>query len=166
MRVMAGTDDAESREPMLAQINAINARLTPLEDAFSYTLGDASRKTEIALLFGTLLAATGLVLLGIAMSRRMLRQNEAIESALRFSEERHHLAVVGSNDGLWDWNVQTGEMYVSPRTKDLVGYADHEIENSPEALLALVHPDDRQGALAAVRAHVRNGVPYDIEFRC
>src|SRR6185369_12313434 len=147
------------------RISEINSTLTPLEDAFSSTLGEASRDTEIALLGATLFAATCLALIGIAMSRRMLRQSEAIESAERFSEERLHLAVVGSNDGLWAWDLRSGEMYISPRIKDLLGYADTEIVNTPGNFLALIHPDDRDGALAAVRAHVRKDVPYDVEFR-
>ncbi len=152
-------------QPILARISEINAQLTPLEDAFSFTLGEASRATEIALFGATLAAAMCLALIGIAMSRRMLRQREAIESAERFSEERLHLAMVGSNDGLWNWDVRSGEMYISPRIKDLLGYADREIENTPGAFVELVHPDDRDGALAAVRAHVRKDVPYDVEFR-
>jgi diguanylate cyclase (GGDEF)-like protein/PAS domain S-box-containing protein len=153
-------------EVLLSRVNDINLRLTPLADAFSATLGEASRFVAIALLAATLLAAGGLVLLGIAMSRRLLRQNEAFESAVRFSEESLHLAVVSSDDGLWDWNIRTGEIYVSPRAKLLLGFTDDEVENSTAALHALVHPDDRKGAVAAVRSHVRSGVPYDVEFRC
>jgi diguanylate cyclase (GGDEF)-like protein/PAS domain S-box-containing protein len=152
-------------QSILARISEVNARLTPLEDAFSYTLGEASRDTEAALLGATLVAAACLALIAIAMSRRMLRQREAVESAERFSEERLHLAMVGSNDGLWEWDLRSGEMYISPRIKDLLGYADREIENTPGNFVALVHPDDRDGALAAVRAHVCKDVPYDVEFR-
>ena len=155
----------EQIQPVLARIGEINARLGPLEDAFSFTLGQASRDTELALLVATLAAATCLALIGIAMSRRLLRQRDANESAERFSGERLHLATVGSNDGLWEWDLRSGEMYISPRIKDLLGYADREIANTPGDFLALVHPDDRDGALAAVRAHVRKDVPYDVEFR-
>ena len=162
--VGAGADPVKIHS-ILARISDVNARLTPLEDAFSYTLGEASRDTEVALLAATLVAAACLALIGIGMSRRMLRQREAIDSAERFSGERLHLAMVGSNDGLWEWDLRSGEMYISPRIKDLLGYADREIENTPGDFLALVHPDDRDGALAAVRAHVRKDVPYDVEFR-
>jgi len=162
---LTGRGDPEEIQAILAQISEANAKLTPLEDAFSFTLGEASRRTETVLLAATLVAAACLALIGIAMSRRMLRQREAIESAERFSEERLHLAMVGSNDGLWEWDLRSGEMYISPRIKDLLGYADREIENTPGAFLGLVHPEDRDGALAAVRAHVRKDVPYDVEFR-
>jgi diguanylate cyclase (GGDEF)-like protein/PAS domain S-box-containing protein len=160
-----GTADAGQLRPVLTQIDEINARLTPLEDAFSYTLGQASREAQLALVIVTLTAAVSLVLLGIVLSRRMLRESEAFENALRFSEERFNLAVIGSNDGLWDWNVLTGEMYLSPRTKELAGYADHEVENTPAAFFALLHPDDRAAAVGAVRAHLRDDHAYDLEFR-
>jgi PAS domain S-box-containing protein len=74
--------------------------------------------------------------------------------------------VVGSNDGLWEWDVHSDEMYVSPRAKDLLGYTDREIENTPAAFVSLIHPDDREGMFAAIKAHVRKGIPYDVEFRC
>jgi diguanylate cyclase (GGDEF)-like protein/PAS domain S-box-containing protein len=162
--VSLGSDPA-THAAILARISEINATLTPLEDAFSFTLGEASRDTEVALIAATLFGAACLALIGIAMSRRLLRQSEALESAERFSEERFHLAMVGSNDGLWEWDLRSGAMYISPRIKDLLGYADREIENTPGAFVALVHPDDRDGTLSAVRAHVRKDVPYDVEFR-
>jgi hypothetical protein len=62
--------------------------LTPLEDAFSSTLGEASRDTEIALLGATLFAATCLALIGIAMSRRHAAPERGDRVAERFSEER------------------------------------------------------------------------------
>ncbi len=157
---------ADQLHPVLVRIDQVNATLTPLEDAFSYTLGKASRVAQLALVAVTTSAAISLVLLGIVLSRRMLRESDAFEDALRFSEERFTLAVIGSNDGLWDWNVLTNEMYFSPRTKELVGYADHEIQNTPGAFHALLHPDDRDGAIAAIRAHLRRDRPYDLEFRC
>jgi diguanylate cyclase (GGDEF)-like protein/PAS domain S-box-containing protein len=163
--VATGHGDEESLRPVLEEIRRINGDLTPLEDTFSFTLGEASRWVRAVLLITTITAATFLVLLGVILSRRMLRESEEFENALRFSEERFNLAVIGSNDGLWDWDVLTGDIYFSPRSKELAGYADHEIENRPEAFFALLHPDDLEPALAAVRAHIRDDCPYDVEFR-
>jgi diguanylate cyclase (GGDEF)-like protein/PAS domain S-box-containing protein len=160
-----GVDPAQLR-PVRERIDEINDILTPLEDAFSYTLGQASRAAQLLLVVVTLAAAISLVLLGVILSRRMLRESEAFENALQLSEERFALAVIGSNDGLWDWNVADGEMYLSPRTKELAGYADDEIPNTPGAFLDLLHPDDRLRAVEAIRAHLRDDRAYDVEFRC
>jgi diguanylate cyclase (GGDEF)-like protein/PAS domain S-box-containing protein len=163
--VASGHADDDALRPILENIRRINANLTPLEDAFSFTLGEASRWTQAVLATTTLIVTTVMLVIGIVLSRRMLRQSEAFENALRFSEERFNLAVIGSNDGLWDWDVLTGDIYFSPRTKELAGYADHEVANTPEAFLELLHPDDRESVLAAARAHIRENHPYDVEFR-
>ena len=163
--VAAGRADEESLPPILEEIRRINGDLTPLEDAFSFTLGQASRWTQVVLLSATLIAAAFLVVLGIILSHRMLRKSEEIEYTLQFNAERFNLAVIGSNDGLWDWDVLTNDIYFSPRSKELAGYADHEIENKPEAFFALLHPDDLEPAVAAMKAHIHDNCPYDVEFR-
>jgi len=163
--VAAGRTDEESLRSILEEIRRINGDLTPLEDAFSFTLGDASRRTQVVLLSATSIAAVLLVLLGVMLSRRMMLESEEFEYALRFSAERFNLAVIGSNDGLWDWDVLTNEIYFSPRSKELAGYADHEIENKPEAFFALLHPDDVESTRAVMKAHIHDNCPYDVEFR-
>jgi diguanylate cyclase (GGDEF)-like protein/PAS domain S-box-containing protein len=163
--VAGGHADEERLRPLLEEIRQINGKLTPLEDNFSFTLGEASRWMRLVLLSGTSIVAAFLVVIGVVLSRRMLRESEEFENALRFSEERFNLAVIGSNDGLWDWDVLTGDIYFSARSKELAGYADSEIENTPEAFFALLHPDDLEPALAAAKAHIRDDCPYDVEFR-
>ena len=165
-QVQSGIRDAALLQATVDEINAIDARLTPLEDAFSATLGEASRKTQWLLEGVTLVAATLLVLLGIFLSRRLLLRSTALEDALRISDERFNLAVSGSNDGLWDWHVLTGEFYFSPRCHELVGYSDAEMGNTAMGFISLLHPDDRDPNRAATVAHLRYNAPFDVEFRC
>ncbi|MEM6640475.1 MAG: chemotaxis protein CheB [Pseudomonadota bacterium] len=69
--------------------------------------------------------------------------------------------------GYWDWDVEAGTEYLSPRFKSMFGYAEHEMENTPEAWQEIIHPDDLPGTLEMFEAHVesRGEIPYDREVR-
>lgn len=87
------------------------------------------------------------------------------ELALRESEERLRLAFEGAQEGLWDWNLDTNAVVYSPRWKQMLGYADDEIEPHVSAWERLVHPDDRARADEA-NVKVGHGQPtYEAEFR-
>jgi PAS domain S-box-containing protein len=88
------------------------------------------------------------------------------ETALRKSEERFAFAMQGANDGIWDWNLETDEVYYSPRWKNMLGYADDELESRLSAWERLVVPQDLERALEAVRAYLEGRTGrYEIEFR-
>ncbi|MDW3225185.1 MAG: ATP-binding protein [Paracoccaceae bacterium] len=64
--------------------------------------------------------------------------------SLRISEERFSLAMQGANDGLWDRNLENGEIYFSPRWLEMLGYDAEAPPPDLETILSLVHPDDRE----------------------
>lgn len=66
---------------------------------------------------------------------------------LNTGRERLSLAMREANDGLWDWNLDTNEVYYSPRWKSMLGYGDHEIEHSFNTWEKLVHPEDKNKVL-------------------
>jgi diguanylate cyclase (GGDEF)-like protein/PAS domain S-box-containing protein len=164
-RISAGDIDPDRLYAILERIYAVDARLTPEEDAFSSSLGEATRKTKLLLVIATVALAVTLVPLGILFSRRMLKHSEAFENALKRSEERFNLAVTGSNDGIWDWNVRTNETYYSSRFNELLGYPAGHLESTSFAFVSRLHPEDRKGTVAAVKAHLLQDRPYDVEFR-
>lgn len=84
---------------------------------------------------------------------------------LRVSEERFHLAAMGSQDGLWDWQVHQDAEWWSPRWYELLGYGDREIEASFSNFKSLLNPDDVGRMEEAVRAHFEEDVPFDMEYR-
>ena len=163
--VTAGLHTPETLRPIIKRIFEINARLTPLEDAFTKKLGDAARATQFLLLIANLAAVGTLVPVGIFLSQRMLRRGEEAEEALQLSQERFNLAVTGSNDGLWDWNILTGGVYYSPRFKQLLGLSESELEGSFSALIARLHPDDKSATEKAFEEHLQRSVPFDVEMR-
>jgi PAS domain S-box-containing protein len=93
-------------------------------------------------------------------------QRRRAEEDLLRSQERFELAVRGSQDGLWDWDLRTGDVYFSPRWKSILGYEDHEIAHRVEEWEQRLHPDERERVLAANLAHAEGLTPqYEYEYR-
>ena len=95
----------------------------------------------------------------LARIRTQLARKRA-ETALQRSEERYALAMRGAKDGLWDWNVCTNELYVSPRWKAMLGFAEGELINKPDQWFGLVHPEDRARLQADIAAHCQGLTPH------
>ena len=85
--------------------------------------------------------------------RAQIRLTQTLES-LRDRDERLNLIINGTNDGVWDWNLVTDEIYFSPRWKEMVGYADDELPNHLDTWRKRVHPDDVQIAMQAIQDHL------------
>jgi diguanylate cyclase (GGDEF)-like protein/PAS domain S-box-containing protein len=88
--------------------------------------------------------------------------------ALRESEERYALAAQGSNDGLWDWNLVTNEVYFSERWKSTIGLSESEKENFKyiHQWLQRIHPEDIERFKAKLRDHLKGVNPYfESEYR-
>lgn len=66
--------------------------------------------------------------------------------ALNISEQRYELAVEGSNDGIWDWVVNSDEYFFSVKYKGEFGYTDDDLKNTLEDWRSLFHPDDKKEA--------------------
>jgi diguanylate cyclase (GGDEF)-like protein/PAS domain S-box-containing protein len=84
------------------------------------------------------------------------------QKALRDSEERYALAVLGAKDGLWDWDLSTGEIFLADRWKAMLGYERGEIGSRREDWFARVHPDDRPALEKAIEAHL-SGMTAQLE---
>ncbi len=88
------------------------------------------------------------------------------EAALRESEERFRLAMEATSDGLWDWDVPSGEVYYSPGYFRMLGYEPGEWPATADTFFELIHPDDRQRAMVVNDACIRNESPsVHIEVR-
>jgi diguanylate cyclase (GGDEF)-like protein/PAS domain S-box-containing protein len=68
---------------------------------------------------------------------------KAAEWALQQSEERYALAVSEGQVGVWDWDIHSGEIYLSPSLKGLLGYTDGEITNHIDDWFTYVYPEDQ-----------------------
>jgi PAS domain S-box-containing protein len=80
--------------------------------------------------------------------------------------ERLLLVVQETNVGLWDWNLVTNEVYLSPRWKEMLGFTDAEIPNSYDAWRERVHPEDLPAVLDTLQRHLDGHIPfYQAEYR-
>ncbi|PMB48168.1 histidine kinase [Fischerella thermalis CCMEE 5330] len=91
---------------------------------------------------------------------------QTAEEALKESEQRWQLAVQGSNDGIWDWNVKTNEVFFSTRWKEMLGYEEQEISNHLDEWSSRVHPDDLGWVRRVIQDHFDKKTPFYIsEYR-
>jgi diguanylate cyclase (GGDEF)-like protein/PAS domain S-box-containing protein len=74
---------------------------------------------------------------------------------LQISEERLRFSMEGAGDGLWDWNLKTNEVYFSKRWKEMLGFAENEIESNLDEWKNRVHPQDLERVYADITAHIQ-----------
>ncbi|MBP8901613.1 MAG: EAL domain-containing protein [Thiobacillaceae bacterium] len=82
------------------------------------------------------------------------RDLKTAQERLAASEERLDLALRGANDGIWDWDIDGGKVFFSPRWKSMLGHAESEVGDSVDEWERRVHPDDMAAASADLRAHL------------
>lgn len=87
-------------------------------------------------------------------------------AALRESEERYALAVAGANDGLWDWDLRSNRIYLSPRWKAMVGLETEEVSTETGEWFNRVHPDDVERLKSDLDDHLnQRTVTFENEHR-
>lgn len=88
------------------------------------------------------------------------------ENELALENERYSLLTDSINAGIWDWNIVTGEQWWSDKYYDLLGYKRGEITSTYNTFHnILLHPEDRQQAIDAMKEHLKNKIPFKIEVR-
>ncbi|MFO7031206.1 histidine kinase [Limnospira fusiformis CCALA 023] len=86
--------------------------------------------------------------------------------ALQSREEQLELALEGSALGLWDWNISTGEVYFDPQWQRMLGYDEHQIDNSFQSWKQLIHPHDQKRVVEALNDSVKGRRHvYKVEVR-
>ena len=102
----------------------------------------------------------------VARALRYAVERHRADAALRDSEERYALALAGARDGLFDWNLATGEVYYSPRWEAMLGFEPGEMGRDVECWIERVHEEDRGAFRAKLDAHLAgDSVHFEHEYR-
>ena len=171
--VFTGTVYATGEPRMLALHTIQPAHLhmdKPLVVAVGHDLGAIyaqwqERTLETVLLLGILMVSTsaGLWLLQ-SRQRRAWQAHQEGQTELNLQalalEERWQAVINATNQGIWDWDIQTNQVFFSSVWKSMLGYADDDIGNQFSEWSLRLHPDDREAAYASLQQHLAGKTPF------
>lgn len=90
------------------------------------------------------------------------RKGEELER----SREQYMLAVNGSQDGIWDWDIRNNRLFLSSKWKEMIGYAADELPDEFSTFEELLHPDDRERVMGEIDRYLKgSNKHYSLEFR-
>ncbi|MBD1925866.1 response regulator [Trichocoleus sp. FACHB-90] len=84
---------------------------------------------------------------------------------LQESEQRYRFVLEGSNDGIWDWDISRNQIYCNERCFEITGLSGDGFVSTYDAFCQLIHPEDRQGIIKIVTAHLDLERECNVEFR-
>jgi PAS domain S-box-containing protein len=102
---------------------------------------------------------------GVVVNARDVTERRLAEEAIRDQEERLRFALEAGRMGAWEWDVANGRVKWSPILQELNGLAPGTFEETPEAALSRVHPDDKERASTVVRDALDRGGEYELQYR-
>lgn len=94
-----------------------------------------------------------------------LKQREIMEKNLRENEDRYSITLDAVNDGLWDWNVVSGDAFFIPNYYKLLGYYPGEFPANYDSWRLLVHPEDIDYVEKELQESIKSGGGFEIELR-
>lgn len=144
----------------LTALMILLTRVYPDAPILSSVFGTQPSDSLLTLQIFVTALAVPFMLLAVIIDER--RRSEA---KIRSSAERHRIATSAGRVGAWDWNLVTGEIFLDPSLKAMLGYADFEIANDLAHWHEHVHRSDRERVAASIEAHLERGEPFEIEHR-
>jgi two-component system sensor histidine kinase UhpB len=114
--------------------------------------------------------ALQVLLIAIAVPLQLLaavvEEHRRAQTLIAESQQRYRMATQAGGVGVWDWDLESGRIYVDPTLIRALGYAEGEIPDTIGAWRACMHPEDAAGVWAAARNHLHGVTPlYEVEHR-
>jgi formate hydrogenlyase transcriptional activator len=107
-------------------------------------------------------AIVTLFILGLVIQRV---RHGRVQEASGKSEERYLLALERSTDGLWDWDVLSDTVLFSDRFREILGVSREEFPGTMASFRSRLHPEDADAIWAAIKRHLKEHVPFNVEYR-
>ena len=101
----------------------------------------------------------------LALLKKYESQSLRQQAVIAQSEERLSLALSAVSDGVWDWHVETGEVFFSASWCTMLGYEPEELKPAYETWVSLMHPEDKDRAEQTIQRHLASKEPFSMEFR-
>ncbi|MFL5808558.1 MAG: PAS domain-containing protein [Flavisolibacter sp.] len=99
-------------------------------------------------------------IVGLVICSRDITEQKKSEEALQEIEERWRFALEGAKQGVWDWNLETGDVFYSSSYKRLYGYKDDELKGRIDEWESMIHPEDKIKINSAIDEHTSSSDPY------
>ena len=99
------------------------------------------------------------------VSLRDISRRKHAENQMRESEKRYAITLDAVNDGIWDWQVQSGEKFFSKIYYAILGYADHGFSANYASWRSRVHPEDILPTEAILQRSIESGEAFNIDLR-
>lgn len=157
--------DNVGKARLITEILGINERLTPLQRAFSDTVGKANRIVHLLTGGSVLLLAVLLTVLGVVRSLKVQGRHARAEQELADSEQRYQLAVAGSRQGLWDLDVRSGHLFVSPEFEQVLDLAPGSFGQHRSDFLRRLHPEEGPSVIRYLNEQIDRGQSFESEIR-
>lgn len=148
------------------EIERFQQQVLPIVAKKGYWRGEATAKRRDGSRLTEELSITRMPCGDLICICRDISDRKRIEVAFQESQKRYMLAAAGGQVGVWDWNLDTNEIYIAPNLKNMLGYEDHEISNQMEIWSQLVHADDREAVRRAFEKHLAGETSlFEVEHR-
>ena len=83
-----------------------------------------------------------------------------IYNGLASQIERYNLAIHGTHDGIWDWDIEADNFYISDRYMEQLGYSPLELSSSYATATSLIHPEDRSRAESHLQSYLNGDIDH------